>query len=142
MREDSLSLFRLFGLDLVLHVIKGTLSAPPGDANPPNADFPHRTRVACGDVPIRWDMLFLLKPWTFDPGQLSGFRPTADVLVLVTVAFFMGLIVSVRLVRFLWVLQRHTEVARGMVWMCSGLIVLNVCRAIRLGTVWRDTLVQ
>ena len=46
-------------------------------------------------------MLFLLKPWTFDPGQLSGFRPTADVLVLVTVAFFMGLIVSVRLVRFL-----------------------------------------
>src|ERR1700761_1106645 len=87
-------------------------------------------------------MLLLLKPWTFDPGRLSGFRPTADVLVLVTVAFFMGLIVSVRLVRFLWVLQRHTEVARGMVWMCSGLIVLNVCRAIRLGTVWRDTLVQ
>ena len=87
-------------------------------------------------------MLFLLKPWTFDPGQLSGFRPTADVLVLVTVAFFMGLIVSVRLVRFLWVLQRHTAVARGMVWMCTGLIVLNICRAFRLGTVWRDTLVQ
>src|SRR6201996_8479848 len=87
-------------------------------------------------------MLLLLKPWTFDPGRLSGFRPTADVLVLVTVAFFMGLIVSVRLVRFLWVLQRHTEVARVIVWMCSGLIVLNVCRAIRLGTVWRDTLVQ
>ena len=38
-------------------------------------------------------MLFVLKPWTFDPGQLSGFQPTADVLVLVTVAFFMGLIV-------------------------------------------------
>src|SRR3984957_10826514 len=87
-------------------------------------------------------MLFLLKPWTFDPGQLSGFRPTADVLVLVTVAFFMGLIVSVRLVRFLWVLQRHTAVARGMVWMCTGLIVLNICRALRLGTVWRDTLLQ
>ena len=76
-------------------------------------------------------MLLLLKPWTFDPGQLSGFRPTADVLVLVTVAFFMGLIVSVRLVRFLWVLQRHTAVARGMVWMCAGLIVLNICRAFR-----------
>ncbi len=87
-------------------------------------------------------MLFLLKPWTFDPGQLSGFRPTADVLVLVTVAFFMGLIVSVRLVRFLWVLQRHTDLARGMVWMCAGLIVLNLCRAFRLGTVWRDTLLQ
>jgi hypothetical protein len=87
-------------------------------------------------------MLFLLKPWTFDPGQLSGFRPTADVLVLVTVAFFMGLIVCVRLMRFLWVLQRHTNVARGMVWMCAGLIVLNICRAIRLGTVWRDTLVH
>ena len=87
-------------------------------------------------------MLLLLKPWTFDPGQLSGFRPTADVLVLVTVAFFMGLIVSVRLVRFLWVLQRHTAVARGMVWMCAGLIVLNICRALRLGTVWRDTLVK
>ena len=87
-------------------------------------------------------MLFLPKPWTFDPGQLSGFRPTADVLVLVTVAFFMGLIVSVRLVRFLWVLQRHTAVARGMVWMCAGLIVLNICRAFRLGTVWRDTLVK
>src|SRR5579863_7990323 len=87
-------------------------------------------------------MLFLLKPWTFDPGQLSGFRPTADVLVLVTVAFCMGLIVCVRLVRFLWVLQRHTAVARGMVWMCTGLVVLTICRAIRLGSVWRDTLVQ
>src|ERR1700733_2574633 len=64
-------------------------------------------------------MLFLLKPWTFDPGQLSGFRPTPGELVLVTVAFFMGLIVSVRLVRFLWLLRRHTAVARGMVWMCS-----------------------
>jgi hypothetical protein len=87
-------------------------------------------------------MLFLLKPWTFDPGRLSGFRPTADLLVLVTVAFLMGLIVSVRLVRFLWVLQRHTTVARGMVWMCTGLIVLVISRAIRLATVWRDTLVQ
>ena len=87
-------------------------------------------------------MLFLVKPWTFDPGQLSGFRPTAGVLVLVTVAFFVGLIVAVRLARFLWVLHRHTAVPRGMVWMCAGLIVLNICRAIRLGTVWRDTLVQ
>src|SRR6202041_1409136 len=87
-------------------------------------------------------MLLLLEPWAVGPGQLSGFRPTADVLVLVTVAFFMGLIVCVRLVRFLWVLQRHTAVARGMVWMCTGLIVLNLCRAIRLGAVWRDTLVQ
>src|SRR5215471_15877375 len=87
-------------------------------------------------------MLFLLKSRTFDPGQLSGFRPTADVLVLVSVAFFVGLIVSVRLVRFLWVLQRHTAVARGMVWMCTGLIVLNICRALRLGTVWRDNLAQ
>src|ERR1700761_1687907 len=87
-------------------------------------------------------MLFLLKPWTFDPGQLSGFRPTADVLVLVTVAFSMGLIVSVRLVRFLWVLRRHTAVARGIVWMCAGLIILDICRAIRLRTVWRETLTR
>ena len=85
-------------------------------------------------------MLFLLKSRTFDPGELSGFRPTADVLVLVSVAFFLGLIVSVRLVRFLWVLQRHTALARGMVWMCTGLIVLNICRALRLCTVWRETL--
>ncbi len=87
-------------------------------------------------------MLFLLKPWTFDPGQLSGFRPTADVLVLVTVAFFTGLVVSVRLVRFLWVLHRHTVVARGVLWMCTGLIVLDICRAWRLRTVWRETLTQ
>src|SRR5258708_1939721 len=86
-------------------------------------------------------MLILPTPWTFDPGQLSAVRPSADVLVLVTVGFFMGFVVSLRLVRFLWVLQRHTAVARGMGWMCAALIVINVCRALRLSAVWRNTLV-
>ena len=31
----------------------GTPPAPPENANPPNADFPHQVRVACGDVAIR-----------------------------------------------------------------------------------------
>src|SRR6202008_4361923 len=84
-------------------------------------------------------MLFVLKPWALDPGQFSTVRPSADVLVLVTVSFFVGLVVTVRLVRFLWVLQRHTAVARGMLWMCAALIVINVCRALRLSTVWRGT---
>jgi hypothetical protein len=28
-------------VDVAVHVIKGTLPAPPEDANPPNADFSH-----------------------------------------------------------------------------------------------------
>jgi two-component system LytT family sensor kinase len=87
-------------------------------------------------------MLFLPRPWSFDPGQLAAVRPSADVLVLTTVAFFMGLVVTLRLVRFLWVLQRRTAVARGMVWMCAALIVINVCRGLRLSTVWRNTAVH
>jgi two-component system, LytTR family, sensor kinase len=84
-------------------------------------------------------MLVLLKPWTFDPGRLSGFRPTADVLVLVTVAFLTELIVCVRLVRFLRALQRHAAVARGMLWMGAGLIILTLLRGVRLTTAWRDS---
>jgi two-component system, LytTR family, sensor kinase len=83
-------------------------------------------------------MLFLATPWTFDPGQLSGLRPSANVLILITVAFSMWLIVSVRLLRFLWVLHRHTSVATGMVWMSAALVVITSCRALRLIQIWRN----
>src|ERR1700733_1089336 len=84
-------------------------------------------------------MLFLATPWTFDPGQLSALRPGANVMVLETVAVFTELIVSVQLVRFLWGLQRHTAVAKGMVWMCAALIVITACRILRWSAVWRTS---
>ena len=84
-------------------------------------------------------MLSLATPWTFDPGQLSALRPGANVMVLETVAVFTELIVSVQLVRFLWGLQRHTAVAKGMVWMCAALIVITACRILRWSAVWRTS---
>lgn len=82
-------------------------------------------------------MLFPATTWTFDPGLISGVHPSANVLTFVTVAFSLGFIVSIRLLRFLWVLHRHAAVDRSMAWMATALTVITSCRAFRLAQIWK-----
>src|SRR5438445_6794897 len=64
------------------------------------------------------DSRFALLDQAFQPAHTS-----ANLLVLETIAILLNVLVSARLLFFVWTLGKRMRVAKGMIWMCAILSI-------------------